>query len=291
MEVNDPTPPEFAPYDHFNPPQGDGPLPTAPGRGDTGSPDWASYLPEEYRENPQGYFDAQRAREQELEQLRTYSREADAWIQRYEPVVRDPGRRQATPQRQDVGQISQRQTSPPPPNPLEGLDYEDPRSLELGLQRIYDHVNERDQQRQAREEMLAQQIDQRSNDFYNLMTFQQRIAALRNQDLYRHTGYQPTWQEQELVQYMQDHQLQDPDVAYQQMTASSREQSAEQRGYDRARQELTRQQVQGRTTTEQTRGTVPPARHAPVNPYRGYGTNREALQSHVERTTGRRFEW
>jgi hypothetical protein len=266
---------------------GPDPTPTDPAGAIPTAPDWVQQIPEQYRENPSSYFEhvgELEKRAQEAEQWREYGTRADAWIQWAQPQL---GERQAQPQGQIPTREPQRSGYTPPPNPLQNVDWDDPQALPTVLSQMWQTMQERDREHYNRYELTAQEIEQRSTAFRDLLGYYDRINRLDRDGLYSHVQYQPPVNRERIAEYMQQHPGIQPEQAYQALTEESRIEAARRAGIEEGQRMATREDNNSRTTTETTRGTPP--RRAPVqqNPHRGYGTRPQALYDAIATRTGR----
>jgi hypothetical protein len=251
-------------------------------------------LPEEYRENPDGYFqqvDDWKRQAEEGQQYRTYGNEARSYIDWATGEIERLRRGQPASHGQPPPE-SQRSRWTPPPNPFEGIDWDDPAALPTKLTESWKTLVEQLQQSFDRHDLTAQQIEQRSQDFQNMFGYYDRINRLETTGLYDHVKYKPMVTRERVVEYMHQHPGSSEQDAWLILTEEARieaaRQAALQEGIEQGKREASREAGNRQSTTEVSRGTPPRRPEAPQNPHRGYGNYPQALYQHVEAWQERR---
>jgi hypothetical protein len=288
----DPTP--RTPVDHSPPPAASGDIPPAPA--------WVGRLPDQYRENPDAYFDhvAELERQaQEAETWRQYGTQAQTYITWAQDQL---ARRGQEPLPGQIPQPRESQETRPrwrqSRNPLDGADWDNPETPQTVLRQFYEEWQaDRDELRsrhdltdhtiEERTRAVQTRLDEQQQGWQQLLGYWDRVNRLELEGLYEHAGYKPAVTRDALVAYMREHPGIEIDQARAMLTEQARIDAARQAGIEEGRREAQREAASRTTTTELTRGTPPRRPPAEVNPHRGYGTRPQALYDRVSTRLGR----
>jgi hypothetical protein len=250
-------------------------------------PEWVERLPEQYRENPAGYFDHVaeiERRAQEADTWREYGTQAREYIewQRGQLERQPRGTAPATP-RDPEPPPAVRWT--PPPNPLENADWDDPATLPRLMQTMWDAFARQAEENFQRHQLTAEQMEARTQAMQGILGNWDRINRLETEAFYRHHNWTPPVSRQQVVEYMREHGG-DADTAFQALTEQARIEEARRQGMEEGRREAERERANLAVTTEVSRGTPPRRPPVETNPERGYGNRGDRFRNFIAERTG-----
>jgi hypothetical protein len=239
------------------------PAPESPSSGTpapTSTPDWASYLPQEYQSNPKAYFD----KIQDDQQWATYGRAISPHHKTFESVQQQWNEFEAW--RKTQGQ-PQAQPKPSPAAAMaedddESLDYGDPDTLKRVLRQLKQQVRGHVDSFGNELSLVRSEIKQGQDTLFELNRIQQELRDLRDDELFGHVKFQPRTNPHELAQYMLQHNIRDAkhakELLYGPTTYSAQVKELEakaQQMYEQGKADAAQELAKSRVTTDTSVGT------------------------------------
>jgi hypothetical protein len=271
-----------------------------------------SQLPEEYRTDPRKLVDDINTLRSQVEESAKYKDWYDTtwspWYQanheKFEQYNRalqsgsQPASGWGTPP--DPAAASAAAHGVPPaasrwePQPAPTLDFDDPEVTQKMFSTLWDSTQalRRELGEGTHQELqnLRQELAQRSEDVYRLMTLKEQADGLERAALYSHVGYEQKYDPVKIAQFARQNNIADFRTAADLMYRKDRERELEQRAYDRGRQEAEQAHKNQQVTTEMTSGPTLMFRPRGQSDLRGSKLRDAALAAMREQRAQRRAQ-
>ena len=237
---------------------GSGQPPSEGGSSTPSTPDWMSYIPEEHRANPKGYFD-------QVEEMRAwsdYGKKISPFHKQFETFQQDYQTFDQWRKSQANGRSSQPAPAAVSADEDEDLDYADPEAVKRAIRKIRQEIQGHVDQFGQQMTQITQEQKTGQDTLFELLRIQQELRDLQNEELFSHAKFTPTVNPQELAKWMMENNINDARKAYEflygkpSLEAKVKQAEAQaQEMYHKGKADAERELASRRVSTETSSGT------------------------------------